>query len=201
MKLNANLCISGDRVVLVPYRAEHVPQYHAWMQSADLLEATASEPLSIEEEYSMQKSWSDDPQKCTFIVLDKGQPDTPGTGEHGGGMAGDVNLFFNDYDNPKAGEVDIMIAEKASRRKGLATEVLNLFMAFCVHELGVELFRAKIGEENVASTSLFEKLGFKLASRSSAFKEVTMELVSSGYGTLMAKADYAQCTGAYDVEL
>lgn len=32
MKDNANLVIHGQRVLLVPYRQEHVPQYHEWMQ-------------------------------------------------------------------------------------------------------------------------------------------------------------------------
>jgi hypothetical protein len=38
------------------------------MKNPDLLEATASEPLSLEEEIEMQQSWRDDPKKCTFIV-------------------------------------------------------------------------------------------------------------------------------------
>ena len=49
MRLNNNTVIQGDRVVLVPYRREHVEHYHKWMQDPWLQEATASEPLSIEE--------------------------------------------------------------------------------------------------------------------------------------------------------
>ena len=30
--------------------------------------------------------------ECTFILLDPDFPDSPGTGTHGGAMAGDVNL-------------------------------------------------------------------------------------------------------------
>lgn len=29
--MNSNLTITGERVVLVPYRKEHVPVYHGWM--------------------------------------------------------------------------------------------------------------------------------------------------------------------------
>ena len=57
----------------MPYRKHHVEKYHEWMCSQELLEATASEPLSLEEEYEMQKSWRDDAKKCTFILLRGGQ--------------------------------------------------------------------------------------------------------------------------------
>ena len=60
MKANANLTLRGTACALVPYKAEHVPLYHEWMQDPDIQEATASEPLSIEEEYAMQKDWAQD---------------------------------------------------------------------------------------------------------------------------------------------
>ena len=71
MKENYETCLVGDNCVLVPYRPCHVEQYHTWMQNAALLEATGSEPLSLEQEYEMQQTWRRDPHKCTFIVLDK----------------------------------------------------------------------------------------------------------------------------------
>lgn len=46
--------IRGDKVVLVPYREEHVEKYHQWMSDPRLLQLTASEPLTLEEEYEMQ---------------------------------------------------------------------------------------------------------------------------------------------------
>ena len=36
MRLNADTTIKGSKVVLVPYRREHVPSYHEWMQSPEL---------------------------------------------------------------------------------------------------------------------------------------------------------------------
>jgi RimJ/RimL family protein N-acetyltransferase len=71
MRLNYETCLSGSKCLLVPYRPEHVETYHEWMKSPFLLEATGSEPLSLEEEIKMQLSWRDDDDKCTFIVLDR----------------------------------------------------------------------------------------------------------------------------------
>ena len=45
-------------------------------------------------------------------------------------MVGDVNLFFNDLDDPTVAEVEIMIAEPSCRRKGLAVEALKLFLYY-----------------------------------------------------------------------
>lgn len=46
-----------------------MPNYHEWMQDPFLLDATASEPLTMEQEIEMQKEWRDDEKKCTFIIL------------------------------------------------------------------------------------------------------------------------------------
>lgn len=35
-------------------------QYHEWMSSEEIRQQTASEPLTLEEEYEMQQSWQKD---------------------------------------------------------------------------------------------------------------------------------------------
>lgn len=35
-------------------------RYHEWMKSPELQHLTGSEPLTIDEEYQMQKSWQED---------------------------------------------------------------------------------------------------------------------------------------------
>ncbi|CAN6574146.1 hypothetical protein ACFX13_046577 [Malus domestica] len=170
--------LEGGRVILVPYMKEHVPKYHDWMKDPALLQATGSEPLTLDQEYQMQLTWTQDPNKQTFIVLDKqlvvgefshGEP-------HVEAMIGDVNLYMNDLDDPHMGEIEIMIAEQKSRGKGLGKESALMMMAFAIENLAIHIFRAKIGEQNGASLSLFRKLGFKEISRSEIFKEVTLEL-------------------------
>ncbi|SGY34971.1 BQ5605_C002g01709 [Microbotryum silenes-dioicae] len=65
---NQSTALLGPRVILVPYRSvphgpldeamrHHVPRYHEWMSDPAVREATASEPLTLEEEFAMQESW------------------------------------------------------------------------------------------------------------------------------------------------
>ncbi|XP_010412402.1 PREDICTED: N-acetyltransferase 9-like protein [Camelina sativa] len=169
--------LKGKRVVLVPYMAEHVPKYHTWMQDSALLEATGSEPLSLEQENEMQLSWTQDPNKRTFIVLDKDfiKGDLAHGEPHVEAMTGDVNIYMNDVDDRKVAEVEIMIAEARSRGKGLGKESVLMMMAYGVKNLEIHKFTAKIGDSNTASLCLFRKLGFEESSYSSIFKEVTLE--------------------------
>ena len=48
MKLNEKTVIYGTRIILVPYEKAHVEKYHKWMENPEILQATASEPLSLE---------------------------------------------------------------------------------------------------------------------------------------------------------
>ncbi|MCL7051807.1 hypothetical protein MKW94_005295 [Papaver nudicaule] len=172
------MSLEGDKVILVPYMKEHVQRYHEWMQDPDLLQATGSEPLTLEQEYDMHLSWTHDTKKHTFIILDKqalignfvhGEP-------HVEAMVGDVNIYMNDLDDPQMAEIEIMIAEPKSRGKGLGKEAVLMMMAFAVKNLNIQSFRVKIGESNSASLNLFRNLGFEVTVHSEIFKEVTLEL-------------------------
>ncbi|GLB41322.1 putative acetyltransferase (GNAT) domain containing protein [Lyophyllum shimeji] len=72
--VNENTVLVGSKVVLVPYLPEHVPKYHSWMQDDELLRLTASERLSLEDEYQMQQRWRLDEDKLTFIILARESP-------------------------------------------------------------------------------------------------------------------------------
>ena len=135
-------------------------RYNQWMTDPKLLQLTASEPLTLEEEYAMQESWCNDPKKCTFIILAKKTfqaiPLNNCNDEEIAYMCGDVNLFFNNIDNAGDAEIEIMIAEPDCCGKGIATEAVAIMMNYGI-KIGVSRFYAKISSSNEASRRLFQK--------------------------------------------
>eukprot|EP00761_Pharyngomonas_kirbyi_P001880 gb/GECH01001884.1/.p1 GENE.gb/GECH01001884.1/~~gb/GECH01001884.1/.p1 ORF type:complete len:214 (+),score=64.10 gb/GECH01001884.1/:1-642(+) len=166
MKENENTVINGNNVICVPYKPKHVIKYHQWMKDSYLQEMTCSEPLSLEQEYEMQKSWHKDNEKCTFILIDKSiQSESPSNYTKAEeGMCGDVNLFISleeESEHKKIGEIEVMVAEEQSRGKGIGTEAILLMMRYALEYLNIQYFTAKILENNHKSLYLFrEKLLF-----------------------------------------
>ncbi|KAL1591599.1 hypothetical protein SLS60_011849 [Paraconiothyrium brasiliense] len=159
MKINEHTALLTPRILLVPYSSHHVPTYHNWMQNPDLQAATASEPLSLQEEYAMQQSWRTDADKLTFIVC----APPPIVPEHitaekedaSQGMIGDVNLFLSLDDEGEGheddkevqkliGEIEIMIAERAQQGKGMGREILLAFMWYILqsHTLSMDEYHS-----------------------------------------------------------
>nr|XP_023018907.1 N-acetyltransferase 9-like protein [Leptinotarsa decemlineata] len=178
MRINKNTTITGKNVILVPYRKEHVEKYHEWMKSEELQQLTGSEPLSLQEEYAMQKSWLMDENKCTFIVLSKLKYEE--TKDEIASMVGDTNLFFANCDDRLCAEVEIMIAEEWARGQKCGWEATSLMLMYGITYLGVKQFIVKISYVNEISIRMFEKLGFVEVSRSHVFQEVTMVKIVDG---------------------
>ena len=151
MLFNAKTGLSTPSVLLVPYTHHHVPLYHKWMQDPALRAATASEPLTLHEEYAMRTSWRADHDKLTFIVclpLQDGAPGIANAAEDDGEdrMVGDVNLFLFDYAKDDyedetsklnddrgglglVGELELMIASPTHQGQGLGRAALVAFMS------------------------------------------------------------------------
>jgi RimJ/RimL family protein N-acetyltransferase len=151
----------------------------------ELLQLTCSDLLTLEEEYANQESWRRDESKLTFLIRDS----TTQTNT----LCGDINAFFSDYfsqdwdhcaddsttEGPtgRVAEINLMIAEKTSRRKGIAEEALGLFMQYIRDQVPeVKIWVAKIQIGNGASVRLFEKIGFKEFKRVDCFNEVHFTL-------------------------
>ena len=117
--------------------------------------------------------------ECTFILADPADQ-TLGT------IFGDVNLFLNDHENEFAAEIEVMIAEKDYRGKGIGRErwlpdvtiysvrkiswqylgyndSIELMMAYGAVHLGLRQYQAKISIKNDPSLALFEhRLHYKV---------------------------------------
>merc|ERR1719427_946533 len=97
-------------------------------------------------------------------------------------MVGDVNLFFNnnhdhdDEDGVREAEVEVMIAERCARGKGMGKESVIMMLHYGHKYLSVSTYIVKIGNTNKESIHLFLKLGFRYRSHSEVFEETTYEL-------------------------
>ena len=170
-----NRMIFGKSVVLVPYRQLHVQKYNQWMKDPTLQYLTGSEPLTLEEEFQMMDSWLSDPNKCTFIILDKQLYQT--NDNQIDSMIGDINLFFDtNVSEIKSSEIEIMIAEESHRGLGKGKEAVLLMMRFAIEIIGVKRFVAKIKYNNKSSQNMFIRFGFTEESRSDIFNEITYNL-------------------------
>ncbi|KFQ05309.1 N-acetyltransferase 9, partial [Haliaeetus albicilla] len=162
MKINQNTVLQGKRVTLVPYTSAHVPRYHKWMQSEELQRLTASEPLSLEQEYEMQRSWRDDADSEDlnhFLRV-------------GGSVSGLADLSHV----TGCCLLWLSLSEPSYRGRGFGKEATLMMMSYGVRNLGITKFEAKIGQENEASICMFKKLHFKEVAVNSVFQEVTLRL-------------------------
>lgn len=188
-------------------------------------EATASEPLTLSEEYENQESWRISHDKLTFILCrPTEQPITASSvtaGEVDGPdrMIGDINFFLYPWEDDDAddaaigdspadkkryciGEIDIMIADKGERGRGVGRVAVASFLHYIYRNLHrilaeyrsrtnenaklddnrglqLKLFMAKIKESNLASIALFKSLGFVQQQPANYFGEVTLALETS----------------------
>ncbi|XP_034665242.1 N-acetyltransferase 9-like protein [Drosophila subobscura] len=175
MHLNENIKLLGNKITLVPYEARHVPKYHDWMSNETLRQLTASEELTLSEEYLMQQSWREDSDKLTFIILaaDIYARDN----DEIAAMVGDTNLFLRlDPDsNERVAEAEIMIAEPQARGKGYGREAMLLMLKYAQTQLQLHKFEVKIDMDNAVSLRLFESFQFVETARVKVFHEVTMQ--------------------------
>lgn len=197
MRLNEHTALSTPTILLVPYSEHHVPPYHEWMKDPELQEATASEPLGLEEEYAMQRSWRTDPDKLTFILC---QPlDIAKTNDHASAtsirakeddpperMIGDINLFLFRPDSEETeadvsnlggnvvGELELMIAHKEMQQKGYGRAALVAFIDYILANWSV------IAKEDVQQGKGDASEGKDLPALQLSFLRVKVKLNNAG---------------------
>uniref|UniRef100_A0A914DE62 N-acetyltransferase domain-containing protein n=1 Tax=Acrobeloides nanus TaxID=290746 RepID=A0A914DE62_9BILA len=111
------------------------------MESEELRTLTASERLTLEQEYEMQKKWREDEDKCTFIILSKQLFEE--TQNELESMIGDVNIFFT----PEGSELEVMIAEPRFRGCGIGKEAICLMIRYSDEVLKRRNFHACLSKE------------------------------------------------------
>ncbi|KAL7823800.1 GNAT domain-containing protein [Trichoderma gracile] len=181
MKINEKKSISTSRVLLVPYEAHHVLTYHDWMQDPAIQEATASEPMTLEEEYENQQSWRTSHDKLTFIVCEPLSGERESVKAQGDDspdkMRGDINffLYLDDGEDDEQvdglgenstirlrGEVDVMIASTQHRGKGFGEAAVRSMLGYIRRHLSDILNEYANGEgldeEKVQLVGLMAKI-------------------------------------------
>ena len=90
-------------------------------------------------------------------------------------MCGDTNLFRHSYLPPHTAELEIMIANPASQRKGIATQAIHLLLQWARQAWGVHRCVVKVGGGNERSLRLFrDKLGWGVTEYVEVFDEYEM---------------------------
>lgn len=74
---------------------------------------------------------------------------------------GCIDLFDFDPNNLRAG-IGILIADPSDRKKGYASEALDLLISYCFSTLNIHQLYCNITVDNEASIVLFKKHGFQM---------------------------------------
>ena len=133
----------GARVRLRPLRASDATVYAAWMADDELRELTGTEePLTEDDVIGAARLAEADEGVAAFVVLTADGDGAEGSAEWT--MVGDVNIRMNDPDDPRRAEVDVMVAERSARRKGVAAAAVRAALAHGTQRMGAGSFVAKV---------------------------------------------------------
>lgn len=203
--------IATTRLLLVPFQRHHCAKYFSWLQNEETLRDTGTTEgvACMTEVEDIQKTWEEKKDRMLYLLVDRKKYESIRNMEKIKDkknadlecLIGDIGFIllpredaleldsFNngelvandaDYDV----ELDLMIAELAYRRQGLAREACEALMRHMPtllaqlskngSSMGVwsNRFLVKIKDWNVASLRLFEGLGFVTLKVTPIFNEI-----------------------------
>merc|ERR1712038_292091 len=76
-------------------------------------------------------------------------------------------------------ELDVMIAEENYRKRGMGKEASLLMMLYGAQSIDIRRFFVRIKEDNIASRTMFENLGFRECNYEKCFGEYELEYTRS----------------------
>ncbi len=145
--------LTGKKIRLRALEPEDLEWLYEWENDTEIWDI--SETFSPVSRYLLKK-YLENAHKDIFEtkqlrlmiqILDKEDP------------IGTVDLFDFDHFHKRAG-VGILIADKTQRKKGYASESLDLVKSYCFELLKLNQVYCSISVKNKISLSLFEKAGY-----------------------------------------
>lgn len=88
-------------------------------------------------------------------------PPTPLSNDKSGRTIGCIDLFDFEPNHQRAG-IGILIADNSYKRKGYASEALEILIEYCFTTLNLHQLFCNIAIDNEASVLLFQKHGFQI---------------------------------------
>ena len=147
------MILTGDKIKLRALEPTDVDLLYRWENNTAIWKASNTivpfSKESIEQFISYERDIYSDKQLRLVICLIEDEK-----------AIGCIDLFDYDMRHQRAG-VGILIAEESERKKGYATESLNVLIEYAFSTLFVHQLYCNIPAENKNSVQLFEKQGFK----------------------------------------
>ena len=172
--------LSNGTIHLVPFYPSFVDMYFMWMTDKLLAIETDSEGITLEDVKDVQKRYHSSNRDFCFLIAYDPERQIDAQAVIQGAvepdkflpyLVGDVNLFGSS--GPNSYEVNIMVADRKLRGKGIATAAMSIITEFAKTK-GKNQIVAKINISNEASLKFFAKLGYKKTKDVPAFNQVEM---------------------------
>lgn len=144
--------INGKKVYLRPFEEEDLPIWQSWFNDVETIKYlhTGRWGTSINSQKKFIEVLEADKNQLQMAVIAKKSRKLIGLAK-----LNHINLINRNAD------ISIVIGEKSCRGKGMASEAVRLLIDYAFNYLNLHRITAGSVEENMSSTYLFKKLGFK----------------------------------------
>ena len=144
----------GEKIILRPLKIEDLEKTHEWRNNLELIKLTQG--IRFPKTMEMDRDWfnyalNDKSNRNIYFGIDEIET---------GDFIGIIQLNNLDYISGTA-NWGFMIGETKNQGKGTGTEFSILILNYAFNYLNLRKITSFIVDNNVISTKLFQKLGFK----------------------------------------